>query len=47
MGKDELLRALEAIHDTICDIGRVKGRVHNQAIDMVEDLQSRIEREGK
>ena len=47
VSKDELLHALEAIHDTICDIGRVKGRIHNRAIQMVETLQARIEQEGK
>lgn len=47
MNKEELLRALEEIHDTICDIGYIKGRAHNRAIELVEKLQECIEKEQR
>lgn len=47
MNTGELLLALEEIHDTICDIGHIKGRVHKRAIELVEKLQECIEKEQR
>lgn len=47
MNKEELLRALEEIHDTICDICYIKWRAHNRAIELVEKLQECIEKEQR